>query len=32
VNRTNFGLYNILQELGAKVKTDTFKPHLKMSF
>ncbi|MCO4293849.1 AarF/UbiB family protein [Solitalea sp. MAHUQ-68] len=28
VNRTNFGLYNILNELGAKVRTDTFKPHL----
>ena len=32
VNRTNFGLYNILNELGAKVKTDTFKPHVKMEF
>ncbi|GAB2695048.1 AarF/UbiB family protein [Mucilaginibacter koreensis] len=28
VNRTNFGLYNILHELGAEVKTDTYKPHL----
>jgi predicted unusual protein kinase regulating ubiquinone biosynthesis (AarF/ABC1/UbiB family) len=28
VNRTNFGLYNILHELKAVVKTDTFKPHL----
>jgi predicted unusual protein kinase regulating ubiquinone biosynthesis (AarF/ABC1/UbiB family) len=28
VNRTNFGLYNILHELKAEVKTDTFKPHL----
>ena len=28
VNRTNFGLYNILHELKAKVKTDTFKPHV----
>ena len=28
VNRTNFGLYNILHELGAKVKTDTYKPHV----
>ncbi|MNY43971.1 hypothetical protein D3C86_1789590 [compost metagenome] len=27
-NRTNFGLYNILHELGAKVKTDTYKPHV----
>ncbi|MDA9555035.1 AarF/ABC1/UbiB kinase family protein [Pelobium sp.] len=32
VNRTNFGLYNILHELGAKVKTDTYKPHIKLSF
>ena len=32
VNRTNFGLYNILNELGAKVKTDTYKPHLKLAF
>ncbi|RZK79440.1 MAG: AarF/ABC1/UbiB kinase family protein [Pedobacter sp.] len=29
VNRTNFGLYTILQELKAVVKTDTYKPHLK---
>lgn len=28
LNRTNFGLYNILHELKAEVKTDTFKPHL----
>lgn len=28
VNRTNFGLYTILNELKATVKTDTFKPHL----
>lgn len=27
VNRTNFGLYTILQELKATVKTDTYKPH-----
>ncbi len=27
VNRTNFGLYNILHELGSKVKTDTWRPH-----
>lgn len=26
INRTNFGLYNILHELKAKVKTDTYKP------
>lgn len=32
VNRTNFGLYNILHELGAKVKTDTYQPHIKMEF
>jgi len=29
VNRTNFGLYSILQELKAVVQTDTFKPHIK---
>jgi predicted unusual protein kinase regulating ubiquinone biosynthesis (AarF/ABC1/UbiB family) len=28
VNRTNFGLYNILHELKARVKTDTYKPHV----
>jgi hypothetical protein len=28
VNRTNFGLYNLLHDLGATVKTDTYKPHL----
>ncbi|MFD2864149.1 ABC1 kinase family protein [Mucilaginibacter antarcticus] len=28
VNRTNFGLYNILHELKANVKTDTYKPHV----
>lgn len=28
VNRTNFGLYNMLNELGATVKTDTWKPHV----
>ncbi|QQL50099.1 ABC1 kinase family protein [Mucilaginibacter ginkgonis] len=28
VNRTNFGLYNILHDLKACVKTDTYKPHL----
>jgi predicted unusual protein kinase regulating ubiquinone biosynthesis (AarF/ABC1/UbiB family) len=28
VNRTNFGLYNILHELKATVRTDTYKPHL----
>ncbi len=29
INRTNFGLYNILHELKANIKTDTFKPSLK---
>ncbi len=29
VNRTNFGLYNILQELKAVVNTGTYMPHLK---
>ncbi|MFD0940052.1 ABC1 kinase family protein [Pedobacter boryungensis] len=29
INRTNFGLYNILHELNATVKTDTYKPHVK---
>lgn len=28
INRTNFGLYNILHELNATVRTDTFKPHV----
>ncbi|RZK40830.1 MAG: AarF/ABC1/UbiB kinase family protein [Pedobacter sp.] len=28
INRTNFGLYSILHELKAVVKTDTFKPHV----
>jgi len=28
VNRTNFGLYTILHDLKATVKTDTFKPSL----
>ncbi len=28
VNRTNFGLYNILHDLKAEVRTDTYKPHL----
>ncbi len=32
VNRTNFGLYNILHELKAKVKTDTYKPHLQLAY
>jgi predicted unusual protein kinase regulating ubiquinone biosynthesis (AarF/ABC1/UbiB family) len=32
VNRTNFGLYNILHELKAKVKTDTYKPHVVLEY
>lgn len=28
INRTNFGLYNILHELKAKIKTDTYKPKI----
>jgi predicted unusual protein kinase regulating ubiquinone biosynthesis (AarF/ABC1/UbiB family) len=32
INRTNFGLYNILHELKAEVKTDTFKPHVVNEF
>ena len=28
VNRTNFGLYNILHELGANVRTDRYQPDL----
>jgi predicted unusual protein kinase regulating ubiquinone biosynthesis (AarF/ABC1/UbiB family) len=28
VNRTNFGLYNILHDLQARVKTGTYKPHV----
>ncbi|WP_316837495.1 AarF/ABC1/UbiB kinase family protein [Pedobacter nutrimenti] len=28
INRTNFGLYTILHELKAIVKTDTYKPHV----
>lgn len=31
VNRTNFGLYNILHELKANVKTDTYKPHVELA-
>jgi predicted unusual protein kinase regulating ubiquinone biosynthesis (AarF/ABC1/UbiB family) len=29
INRTNFGLYNILHDLKATVNTQTFKPHVK---
>jgi predicted unusual protein kinase regulating ubiquinone biosynthesis (AarF/ABC1/UbiB family) len=32
INRTNFGLYNILHELKAEVRTDTFKPHVMAEF
>jgi len=32
VNRTNFGLYNILHELKAKVKTGTYKPHVVLQY
>ena len=28
VNRTNFGLYNMLHDLGANVRTDTWYPHV----
>jgi predicted unusual protein kinase regulating ubiquinone biosynthesis (AarF/ABC1/UbiB family) len=28
VNRTNFGLYNILHDLGAQIQTNKFKPHI----
>lgn len=31
VNRTNFGLYNILHELKARVKTNTYKPHIELA-
>jgi hypothetical protein len=32
INRTNFGLYNILHELKARVNTHTFKPHVVEQF
>ena len=32
VNRTNFGLYNILHELKAHINTATFKPHIIAEF
>jgi len=32
VNRTNFGLYNILHELKAKINTQTYKPHVIKQF
>jgi predicted unusual protein kinase regulating ubiquinone biosynthesis (AarF/ABC1/UbiB family) len=31
VNRTNFGLYNMLHDLGATVRTDTWFPHLEVA-
>jgi hypothetical protein len=31
VNRTNFGLYNILHDLKAEVKTNTYKPHVQLA-
>ena len=31
INRTNFGLYTILHDLKATVKTNTFRPHIDMS-
>jgi predicted unusual protein kinase regulating ubiquinone biosynthesis (AarF/ABC1/UbiB family) len=32
INRTNFGLYNILHELKAEVKTDTYNPHVVLEY
>ncbi len=32
VNRTNFGLYNMLHDLNAKVKTNTYKPHVVLAY
>lgn len=32
VNRTNFGLYNILHELKANIRTDTYKPHVQLVY
>ncbi len=32
INRTNFGLYSILHELKATVKTDTYKPHIVLEY
>lgn len=32
VNRTNFGLYNILHELKAEVRTDTYQPHVVLEY
>ena len=31
VNRTNFGLYNMLHDLGAEVKTDTWQPKISIA-
>lgn len=32
INRTNFGLYSILHELKATVKTDAYKPHIVLEY
>ncbi len=32
VNRTNFGLYNILHELKANIRTDTYRPHVQLAY
>lgn len=32
INRTNFGLYNLLHELKAQINTDTFKPHVILEY
>lgn len=32
VNRTNFGLYNLLHELKANIDTSTFKPHVMLEY
>lgn len=32
INRTNFGLYNLLHELKAQINTDTFKPHVVLEY
>jgi len=32
INRTNFGLYNLLHELKANINTDTFKPHVVLEY
>lgn len=32
INRTNFGLYNLLHELKANINTNTFKPHVVLEY